>query len=152
MFDGWILKGEKFPSSLDHPLTTSQRYVDFCESGNNERSIRSSQNVAMIFFRIQQPGNGFTVTVKKSSNLFRKSALHTTKGAWMWGRKQKECVALHWIFSLWLPALRWLQQGRWSHSHLHACRLDPGSVCVPRKNKELKRSHRLQDHKALSFK
>ncbi|XP_074388896.1 corticotropin-releasing factor-binding protein isoform X1 [Zonotrichia albicollis] len=70
VFDGWILKGEKFPSSLDHPLTTSQRYVDFCESGNIQRTIRSSQNVAMIFFRIQLPGNGFTVTVKKSSNLF----------------------------------------------------------------------------------
>lgn len=80
MFDGWILKGEKFPSSLDHPLTTSQRYVDFCESGNIQRSIRSSQNVAMIFFRIQQAGNGFTVTVKKNSNLFRKSAFHTSKG------------------------------------------------------------------------
>uniref|UniRef100_A0A803V091 Corticotropin-releasing factor-binding protein n=1 Tax=Ficedula albicollis TaxID=59894 RepID=A0A803V091_FICAL len=70
VFDGWILKGEKFPSSLDHPLTTSQRYVDFCESGDVQRSIRSSQNVAMIFFRIQQAGNGFTVTVKKNSNLF----------------------------------------------------------------------------------
>ncbi|KFQ81916.1 Corticotropin-releasing factor-binding protein, partial [Phaethon lepturus] len=70
VFDGWILKGEKFPSSLDHPLPTSQRYIDFCESGNIQRSIRSSQNVAMIFFRIHQPGNGFTVTVKKNANLF----------------------------------------------------------------------------------
>ncbi|XP_064293869.1 corticotropin-releasing factor-binding protein isoform X1 [Phalacrocorax carbo] len=70
VFDGWILKGEKFPSSLDHPLTTSQRYVDFCESGNIQRSIRSSQNVAMIIFRIHQPGNGFTITVKKNANLF----------------------------------------------------------------------------------
>ncbi|KFV62184.1 Corticotropin-releasing factor-binding protein [Dryobates pubescens] len=70
VFDGWILKGEKFPSSLDHPLPTSQRYVDFCESSNTQRTIRSSQNVAMIFFRIHQPGNGFTVTVKKNTNLF----------------------------------------------------------------------------------
>ncbi|XP_074668744.1 corticotropin-releasing factor-binding protein isoform X2 [Strix aluco] len=44
VFDGWILKGEKFPSSLDHPLPTSQR--------------------------IHQPGNGFTITVKKNTNLF----------------------------------------------------------------------------------
>ncbi|POI30429.1 hypothetical protein CIB84_005822 [Bambusicola thoracicus] len=70
VFDGWILKGEKFPSSLDHPLPTSQRYTDFCESGAVLRSIRSSQNVAMIFFRIHHPGNGFTITVKKSANLF----------------------------------------------------------------------------------
>ncbi|OXB66303.1 hypothetical protein ASZ78_004252 [Callipepla squamata] len=70
VFDGWILKGEKFPSSLDHPLPTSQRYTDFCESGAVQRSIRSSQNVAMIFFRIHQPGSGFTVTVKKNANVF----------------------------------------------------------------------------------
>ncbi|NXJ41814.1 CRHBP protein, partial [Ciconia maguari] len=76
VFDGWILKGEKFPSSLDHPLPTSQRYIDFCESGNIQRSIRSSQNVAMIFFRIHQPGNGFTITVKKNANLFRKSEFY----------------------------------------------------------------------------
>lgn len=151
MFDGWILKGEKFPSSLDHPLTTSQRYVDFCESGNIQRTIRSSQNVAMIFFRIQLPGNGFTVTVKKSSNLFRKSAFHSAKGAWIWGRKPRECVALHWVFSLWLSALTWL---RWSHVHLHACRLASASACVPRKQRSL-RGHtgfNMQDHKALSFK
>ncbi|NXW38859.1 CRHBP protein, partial [Phaetusa simplex] len=84
VFDGWILKGEKFPSSFDHPLPTSQRYVDFCESGNIQRSIRSSQNVAMIFFRIHQPGNGFTVTVKKNINLFRKSAFYTIRGACVW--------------------------------------------------------------------
>ncbi|XP_073202301.1 corticotropin-releasing factor-binding protein isoform X2 [Lepidochelys kempii] len=70
VFDGWILKGEKFPSSLDHPLPTSERYVDFCKSGNIRRSIRSSQNVAMIFFRIHEPGNGFTFTIKKNDNLF----------------------------------------------------------------------------------
>ncbi|XP_025063933.1 corticotropin-releasing factor-binding protein isoform X3 [Alligator sinensis] len=70
VFDGWILKGEKFPSSLDHPLPTSQRYIDFCESNNFQRSIRSSQNVAMIFFRIHEPGNGFTFTIKKNTNLF----------------------------------------------------------------------------------
>ncbi|KFP31980.1 Corticotropin-releasing factor-binding protein, partial [Colius striatus] len=70
VFDGWILKGEKFPSCLDHPLSTSERYLDFCETGNIQRSMKSSQNVAMIFFRIHQPGNGFTVTVKKSINPF----------------------------------------------------------------------------------
>ncbi|XP_042304113.1 corticotropin-releasing factor-binding protein [Sceloporus undulatus] len=70
VFDGWILKGEKFPSSLDHPLPTSERYVDFCEDGHIRSTIRSSQNVAMIFFRIHEPGNGFTITVRKKPNLF----------------------------------------------------------------------------------
>ncbi|KAG3266546.1 corticotropin-releasing factor-binding protein [Ictidomys tridecemlineatus] len=70
VFDGWILKGEKFPSSQDHPLPTTERYIDFCESGLSRRSIRSSQNVAMIFFRVHEPGNGFTLTIKTDPNLF----------------------------------------------------------------------------------
>ncbi|XP_034296981.1 corticotropin-releasing factor-binding protein isoform X1 [Pantherophis guttatus] len=70
VFDGWILKGEKFPSSSDHPLPTSERYRDFCEAGASPTTIRSSQNVAMIFFRIQDAGNGFTLTIKKQPNLF----------------------------------------------------------------------------------
>lgn len=72
VFDGWILKGETFPSSQDHPLPTTERYIDFCESGHSRRSIRSSQNVAMIFFRVHEPGNGFTVTIRTEPNLFRK--------------------------------------------------------------------------------
>jgi hypothetical protein len=28
--------------------------------------------VAMIFFRVHEPGNGFTLTVKTDPNLFRK--------------------------------------------------------------------------------
>ncbi|XP_055454398.1 corticotropin-releasing factor-binding protein isoform X2 [Psammomys obesus] len=70
VFDGWILKGEKFPSSQDYPLPTTKRYTDFCENGLTGRSIRSSQNVAMVFFRVHEPGNGFTLTVKTDPNLF----------------------------------------------------------------------------------
>ncbi|XP_007518633.1 corticotropin-releasing factor-binding protein [Erinaceus europaeus] len=70
VFDGWILKGEMFPSSQDHPLSTAERYIDICESGSSRRNIRSSQNVAMIFFRVQEPGNGFTLTIKMDPNLF----------------------------------------------------------------------------------
>ncbi|XP_038661466.1 corticotropin-releasing factor-binding protein [Scyliorhinus canicula] len=70
VFDGWILKGEKFPSTLDHPLPTSERYTDFCDSNNIRTVIRSSQNVAMLFFRIHTPGNGFSLTVKKLINPF----------------------------------------------------------------------------------
>ncbi|CAJ0968425.1 unnamed protein product [Ranitomeya imitator] len=70
VFDGWIIKGEKFPSSFDHPLSTSERYIDICEDGNMQSITRSSQNVAMIFFRVHNPGNGFTLTVRKTPNLF----------------------------------------------------------------------------------
>ncbi|XP_011231393.2 corticotropin-releasing factor-binding protein isoform X3 [Ailuropoda melanoleuca] len=78
VFDGWILKGEKFPSSQDHPLATTERYIDFCDSGLSRRSIRSSQNVAMIFFRVHEPGNGFTFTIKTDPNLFPCNAISQT--------------------------------------------------------------------------
>ncbi|PNI10706.1 CRHBP isoform 4 [Pan troglodytes] len=70
VFDGWILKGEKFPSPRIILLPSAERYIDFCESGLSRRSIRSSQNVAMIFFRVHEPGNGFTLTIKTDPNLF----------------------------------------------------------------------------------
>ncbi|XP_041644066.1 corticotropin-releasing factor-binding protein-like [Cheilinus undulatus] len=70
MFDGWVLKGEKFPSRQDHPLPLHQRYTDYCSSTAAGASSRSSQNVAMVFFRIQNPEAGFTLTVKKLHNPF----------------------------------------------------------------------------------
>ncbi|XP_008334180.1 corticotropin-releasing factor-binding protein-like [Cynoglossus semilaevis] len=69
-FDGWVLKGEKFPSSEDHQLPVRQRYRDFCSNPETETTSRSSQNVAMVFFRLQTPGSGFTLSVKKLHNLF----------------------------------------------------------------------------------
>ncbi|XP_047448108.1 corticotropin-releasing factor-binding protein-like [Mugil cephalus] len=70
IFDGWVLKGEKFPSSQDHPLPPHQRYTDYCSSAAPGSSSRSSQNVAMIFFRIHNPDSGFTLVVKKLHNPF----------------------------------------------------------------------------------
>ncbi|CAH2297242.1 corticotropin-releasing factor-binding, partial [Pelobates cultripes] len=75
VFDGWIIKGEKFPSSLDHPLSTGERYTDICDLNNMGSITRSSQNVAMIFFRVQEPGNGFTLTIRKTPNLFPCNAI-----------------------------------------------------------------------------
>lgn len=72
MFDGWVLKGEKFPSRQDHQLPLHQRYTDYCSSTAGTTS-RSSQNVAMIFFRIHSPDSGFTLAVKKLHNPFRES-------------------------------------------------------------------------------
>ncbi|XP_056148623.1 corticotropin-releasing factor-binding protein [Lampris incognitus] len=70
MFDGWVLKGEKFPSSQDHPLPLYQRYTDYCSSSAAGGASRSSQNVAMVFFRIHGPDSGFTLTIKKLHNPF----------------------------------------------------------------------------------
>lgn len=76
MFDGWVLKGEKFPSSQDHLLPLHQRYTDYCSSTATGATSRSSQNVAMIFFRIHSPDSGFTLAVKKQHNPFREWLLH----------------------------------------------------------------------------
>lgn len=73
MFDGWVLKGEKFPSRQDHQLPMHQRYTDYCSSMGGAASSRSSQNVAMVFFRIQSPDSGFALAVKKLYNPFRES-------------------------------------------------------------------------------
>lgn len=71
VFDGWVMKGEKFPSSQDHPLPLFERYVDYCDSGSLRGSVRSSQNVAMVFFRIHNPGSSFTLNIRKHINPFR---------------------------------------------------------------------------------
>ncbi|XP_054613156.1 corticotropin-releasing factor-binding protein isoform X2 [Dunckerocampus dactyliophorus] len=70
VFDGWVMKGEKFPSSQDHPLAPHERYVDYCDSASLRRSVRSSQNVAMIFFRVHNAGSGFSLTIRKLANPF----------------------------------------------------------------------------------
>ncbi|XP_071372623.1 corticotropin-releasing factor-binding protein isoform X2 [Centroberyx affinis] len=70
VFDGWVMKGEKFPSTQDHPLPLYERYVDYCDSGSLSRTVRSSQNVAMVFFRIHNAGSSFTLTVRKLINPF----------------------------------------------------------------------------------
>uniref|UniRef100_A0A8D3E9J3 Corticotropin-releasing factor-binding protein n=1 Tax=Scophthalmus maximus TaxID=52904 RepID=A0A8D3E9J3_SCOMX len=70
VFDGWVMKGDKFPSSQDHPLALHERYVDYCDSGSPRRSVRSSQNVAMVFFRIHSAGSSFTLTVRRHVNPF----------------------------------------------------------------------------------
>uniref|UniRef100_A0A3B5AYR0 Corticotropin-releasing factor-binding protein n=1 Tax=Stegastes partitus TaxID=144197 RepID=A0A3B5AYR0_9TELE len=72
VFDGWVMKGQKFPSSQDHALPVHERYVDYCDSGSLRKSVRSSQNVAMVFFRIHNAGSSFTLTVRKHINPFRK--------------------------------------------------------------------------------
>lgn len=74
MFDGWILNGDIFPSSLDHSLPVSERYVDYCTSGTAKGLFQSSQNVAMMLFRVHTARKGFSVTLKKHINPFRESA------------------------------------------------------------------------------
>lgn len=68
MFDGWILNGDVFPSTHDHSLTLGERYVDYCTSGMTQGLFQSSQNVAMMLFRVHTANRGFSVTLKKLIN------------------------------------------------------------------------------------
>lgn len=79
VFDGWVMKGETFPSSQDHPLPLNERYVDYCDSSSARTAVRSSQNVAMVFFRIHNPGSSFTLTVRKHVNPFREYTANNTQ-------------------------------------------------------------------------
>uniref|UniRef100_A0A8C6WEP8 Corticotropin-releasing factor-binding protein n=1 Tax=Neogobius melanostomus TaxID=47308 RepID=A0A8C6WEP8_9GOBI len=82
VFDGWVMKGEKFPSSLDHALPLFERYVDYCDSGSR-KTLRSSQNVAMLFFRIHNTGSSFTVTIRKHINPFPCNVIsHSPEGSY----------------------------------------------------------------------
>ncbi|XP_076836713.1 corticotropin-releasing factor-binding protein [Brachyhypopomus gauderio] len=70
VFDGWVMKGERFPSSQDHLLPVYERYSDYCDSEEARPVVRSSQNVAMMFYRVHQSGSGFTITFRKVFNPF----------------------------------------------------------------------------------
>ncbi|XP_029965999.1 corticotropin-releasing factor-binding protein-like [Salarias fasciatus] len=82
VFDGWVMKGEKFPSSQDHHLPVYERYVDYCDSGSLRKSVRSSQNVAMVFFRIHNAGSSFTLTVRKHINPFPCNVISQSRGSY----------------------------------------------------------------------
>ncbi|XP_076684199.1 corticotropin releasing hormone binding protein [Andrena cerasifolii] len=67
--DGWELNGEVFPSEMDHRLPLKQRNDEFC--GKNmglRRTFLSSQNIAVIRYRIPKPGKGFTVLARFVKN------------------------------------------------------------------------------------
>ncbi|CAL7942265.1 unnamed protein product [Xylocopa violacea] len=67
--DGWELNGEVFPSEMDHRLPLKQRSSEFC--GKNiavQKTFTSSQNAAVIQYRIPKPGKGFTVFARFVKN------------------------------------------------------------------------------------
>lgn len=69
--DGWELSGELFPSPSDHHLPLEQRVSEFCGPRVN-RIFLSSQNGALIQYRIPMKGKGFTVLVRHPENPERK--------------------------------------------------------------------------------
>lgn len=72
MFDGWELQGELFPGAYDHERDLAQRYTMYCGSQQPQKLFVSSQNVALIQFKIPQPGEGFKLIVNFKKNPQRK--------------------------------------------------------------------------------
>lgn len=68
LFDGWELQGEIFPGVGDHALELTERYTMFCGEQKPKAIFLSSQNVALIQFKIPNPGEGFKVIVNFKKN------------------------------------------------------------------------------------
>lgn len=67
--DGWELNGELFPSETDHRLSLKQRNDEFCgKSMEMKKTFLSSQNVAVIRYRIPKPAKGFTILARFIKN------------------------------------------------------------------------------------
>lgn len=71
--DGWELNGEYFPSVHEHRLPLEERVSEFCVEDrrypyrNSKRTFRSSQNAALLQYRIPKHGS-FMISVKFHSN------------------------------------------------------------------------------------
>jgi len=68
MVDGWELNGNVVPSQEDHLLPLSKRFVEVCGGDGAGTQIVSSQNAAMVQFKIENPGSKFSVSVKYIPN------------------------------------------------------------------------------------
>lgn len=62
--DGWELNGEYFPSPNDHHLPMEQRVVSECGNRLVKHRYVSSQNAALVQYRITTPGEGFSLRVR----------------------------------------------------------------------------------------
>ncbi|XP_023337529.1 corticotropin-releasing factor-binding protein [Eurytemora carolleeae] len=68
LVDGWELNGHVVPSDQDHSLPISERFVEVCQNSNQPVQIVSSQNAAMVQFKISSPESKFTVSVEYIDN------------------------------------------------------------------------------------
>lgn len=65
-FDGWEMNGKVFPSEFDHALPMSSRAQEMCgraEERVNLPTMYSSQNAALLQFRVPNRGGGFAFRV-----------------------------------------------------------------------------------------
>ncbi|XP_064596577.1 corticotropin-releasing factor-binding protein-like [Liolophura sinensis] len=66
--DGWELNGQVFPGDIDHEDPLDERFRTFCGAHKPTKIYLSSQNVALIQFRLPRAGDGFRVTIRFPRN------------------------------------------------------------------------------------
>jgi len=66
--DGWEMNGEYFPSPQDHHLSLDERIVSDCGSGRLKSHFISSQNAALVQYRVPKHGQGFSIRVRYLNN------------------------------------------------------------------------------------
>ncbi|XP_048520060.1 corticotropin-releasing factor-binding protein isoform X2 [Dendroctonus ponderosae] len=67
--DGWELNGELFPSPEDHSKSLKSRFSEFCGQRKIKQTFISSQNVALIQYRMPARGTSFSFSVRYIKNL-----------------------------------------------------------------------------------
>ena len=75
-FDGWEMNGKIFPSADDHALPMSSRAQEMCGRAVERVGLPtmfSSQNAALIQFRVPNRGEGFSFRVTFVQNPDRES-------------------------------------------------------------------------------
>ncbi|KAG5872941.1 hypothetical protein JTB14_027431 [Gonioctena quinquepunctata] len=78
--DGWELNGEFFPSPHDHPRPLRQRFQEFCGEKTIKQIFASSQNVALIQYRMPARGASFSFNVRFVKNPTPCNVLSQTDG------------------------------------------------------------------------
>lgn len=66
--DGWELNGEVFPSPEDHPKVLKSRFNEFCGKRKVKQTLVSSQNAALIQYRMPSRGASFSFSIKFVKN------------------------------------------------------------------------------------
>ncbi|KAF6206206.1 hypothetical protein GE061_017435 [Apolygus lucorum] len=72
--DGWELNGGYFPAVEDHELPLSERVNEFCGLTPPTRTFLSSQNAALLQYRVPKRSRGFSFKVT-----FVKNPAHHTR-------------------------------------------------------------------------
>jgi hypothetical protein len=62
--DGWELNRQFFPSPEDHPKPLNMRYHEFCDQRRVKQPLESSQNAALVQYRMPARGSGFSFSVR----------------------------------------------------------------------------------------